>query len=504
MKRTPINAFRRNLPSIGLGAVLGVLVSTCSQPKSPEANGPVKDTITSVGNRLSPTPAFARATVAEDGPATLTEVAEQVVPSVVNISTTRTVKARPSPFQQNPFFREFFGPFGGPHRAPRERQESSLGSGVIVTEDGVILTNNHVVAQADEVQVTLSDGRELEAEVVGTDPQSDVAVVKLKGEVPENLQPLRFGDSSALRLGEVVLAVGNPFGVGQTVTMGIVSATGRSQVGIVDYEDFIQTDAAINPGNSGGALVNMRGELVGVNTAILSRTGGYQGIGFAIPSDMARPIMESLVTTGKVSRGWLGVGIQDLDRDLAAAMELKVEQGVLLSDVMPGSPAAKAGLKRGDVVVAVDGQAITSSGELRNRIAAKAPGTEVALTLVRDGKQKVVNVTLGALAESPAAKAEVERDEGVLSGLEVSNLTPSVRDRYEVPKRVADGVVVTGVQQGSPAARVGLREGDVILEMNRKRVTSVDELRKLNRQAEGSVLLLVSRQGNTIYLALRK
>src|SRR5690606_31146613 len=276
----------------------------------------------------------------------IADVAERALPSVVNISLTKVGRAgAPIPFPV------FFGP-------PQERIEQGMGSGVIVSADGTILTNNHVVADAKEIKVTTYDRREFDAKVIGTDPKSDLAVIQIQG-APAGLTPIQFGDSSKLRLGEVVLAIGNPFGVGQTVTMGIVSATGRSRMGIVDYEDFIQTDAAINPGNSGGALVNMRGELVGINTAILSRSGGYQGIGFAIPADMARPIMKSLLDNGKVERGWLGVSIQDLTPELARGLGIGTSRGVLVSGVIDGSPADKAGLERGDVVISLDGKAIT-------------------------------------------------------------------------------------------------------------------------------------------------
>ncbi len=329
------------------------------------------------------------------GGASIADVAERVVPSVVNIAATRTRRASRSGRERVPEeMRQFFGPEGmGP--MPRgDRQEGSLGSGVIVSADGLVLTSAHVVEGADAVEITLQDGRELSGEVVGADKQSDVAVVRIAKKDATGLTPLPMGDSAALRLGEVVLAVGNPFGVGQTVTMGIVSATGRSALGIVDYEDFIQTDAAINPGNSGGALVNMRGQLVGINTAILSRTGGNQGIGFAIPTSMTKPIMASLVKTGHVTRGYLGVVIQDVDRDLAEAMKLQTGSGVLVADVEDGGPAAKAGLQRGDVIRSLDGQKVASTSQLRNRVASLAPGARVRVELQRDGAPRTVDIQL--------------------------------------------------------------------------------------------------------------
>jgi serine protease Do len=445
------------------------------------------------------------------------DVAERAVPSVVSISATRMVRAQP----MNPFFHEFFGNGGhggpggpgmgpgmggGPRGMPREQEQQGLGSGVVVTRDGVVLTNNHVVEQAEDVQVTLSDGRKFEAEVVGTDPQSDLAVLRIQGKLPAELTPIEFGDSSTLRLGDVVLAIGNPFGVGQTVTMGIVSAKGRSSVGIVDYEDFIQTDAAINPGNSGGALINLRGELVGINTAILSRSGGYQGIGFAIPTSMAKPIMASLLDSGKVARGWLGIAIQTVDTNLASAMGLEAAQGVLVSDVTPDSPAAKAGLRRGDVILTLDGKAMNDSSQLRNHVAAKEPGSTVALEIVRDGKKQRLNVALGTLPGNQLGKAEAEigAREGLLSGVTVANLNPQLRTRFEVPDDVKSGVLVTSVEPGSRAHRVGLRPGDVILEFDRKPVDSVAALEGLNSKAKGKALLLVSRGGQTIFMALRE
>jgi serine protease Do len=288
--------------------------------------------------------------------------------------------------------------------------------------------------------------------------------------------------------------------------MGIISAKGRSGMGIVDYEDFIQTDAAINPGNSGGALVNLRGELVGINTAILSRSGGYQGIGFAIPASMARPIMTSLLSDGKVARGWLGVAIQSMDSDLAEAMKLDGTQGVLISDVTPGSPAAKVGLKRGDVIVALDGKPMTESSQLRNTVAARNPGSKVALDVMRNGKTQRFEVGLGTLPNNQVGKVESElgKSDGLLSGVKVANLTPQLRARFNVPDEVQSGVLVTQVSPGSRAHRVGLRAGDVIVEFDRQAVDSVAALEELNRQAEGSALLLVSRQGNTVFLPLRQ
>jgi len=489
-----------------VGILIGGLGMTCAQSRSSQVGGPdvavaVATPVTGGGPvASSPTPA-ATGLVA---PTVIADVAEQAIQSVVNISATRATPTRGSgrhqPFFDDPFFRDFFRPFEG---VPRERRAQSLGSGVIVSPDGVILTNNHVVERAEAIRVTLSDGRELDAEIIGTDSKSDLAVVRLTGDVGA-LVPLPFGDSDAMRLGEIVLAIGNPFGVGQTVTMGIVSAKGRSRVGIVDYEDFIQTDAAINPGNSGGALVNLRGELIGINTAILSRSGGYQGVGFAIPTDMARPIMESLLRDGEVARGWLGVMIQDVDRDLAEGLGLDSADGILISDVTPDSPAAEAGLERGDVLVSLDGQPISSTPRFRNLIAARGPGASVTLEVLRDGRSRSVQITLGSLADSVAAAGEVEAAEGILYGLTVANLTPELRARHTIPRRIASGVVVTRVAPGSPAQRAGLRVGDAILEVNRQPVDSVRTFERIHRELDRSAVLLALRGGHTIYLTLRR
>jgi Do/DeqQ family serine protease len=333
------------------------------------------------------------------GDTTISDVTERVLPSVVNISTTTARRSR-GPAAVDPFFNDPSSPF---HGRPDERFGQSLGSGVIVSASGFVLTNSHVVADAEDIRVSLSDGRELAAEVVGSDPKSDLAVLRLKGKVGK-LAPVRFGRSGNIRLGEIVLAIGNPFGVGQTVTMGIVSAKGRSGMGIVDYEDFIQTDAAINPGNSGGALINLQGELIGINTAILSRTGGYQGIGFAIPTDMAQPIMDSLIRDGHVDRGFLGVNIQTLTRELAEAEGLGEARGVLVTRVMQSSPAARAGLRRGDIITRIDDKETLTAAHVVNAVGMAGSGKRVKLEVVREGKPRVMRVELGDLDKTAPEK----------------------------------------------------------------------------------------------------
>jgi serine protease Do len=474
-----------------LGCARSQQTSPAHTQASPEPAAPPR-----VPVALLPTPAFAKT---GDGSASIADVAERALPSVVNISLTKLSKVRAP--QMFPFF---FGPGGGPEGG--ERREQGMGSGVIVSGDGYILTNSHVVSDASEIKVTLYDRREFDAEVIGTDPKSDIAVIRLKG-APADLRPVVFGDSTALRLGDVVLAIGNPFGVGQTVTMGIVSAKGRADVGIVDYEDFIQTDAAINPGNSGGALVDTEGRLVGINTAILSRSGGYQGIGFAIPTKMAMPIMESLKKFGKVTRGWLGVSIQDVDHELSTTMKLPIARGILIADVQNGSPASKAGLRRGDVIVKVEGQPVASSGEFRNAIASAGANRNVSLELYRDGKPVTLSAALG---ESPNDAAPSRPEPGQkarppeVDGLTLSDLGPETRRAFGIAESVDKGAVITNVMPGGPAARAGLRPGDVLLEVNRKPVAGAREFGDAYAKAKGNVLLLVHRRGATLFLVLKR
>jgi serine protease Do len=328
--------------------------------------------------------------------ASLSAVAQHVMPAVVNISSVRVYKTPGrAPFFNDPFFREFFGDdasrfFG----VPRERVERSLGSGVLVTENGYIITNNHVISQASQVTVSLADKREFKAKVVGTDPKTDVAILKING---KGFPIVQWGNSDNTRVGDIALAIGNPFGIGQTITMGIISAKGRSQVGITDYEDFIQTDAAINPGNSGGALVNIEGEVIGINTAIISRSGGYQGIGFAIPSNMAQAVMTSLVKHGKMIRGWLGVSVQEVTPQIAAEFGLPKSAGALIVEVTANGPAAEAGLRRGDIILNYGGNKIEQSGELRILVADTPVDQKVRLTIWRDRQSKEVPVVIKEL-----------------------------------------------------------------------------------------------------------
>ena len=421
----------------------------------------------------------------------LPDVVERALPSVVGVATKRTIRMAPSPFM-NPFMT----PFGQPQ--PLERQQEGMGSGVIVSKEGVILTNNHVVAGADEIRVSLWDKRELDAKVLGTDPKSDVAVLEIINP-PDDLVPMPFGDSDAIRLGETVVAIGNPFGLSSTVTMGIVSAKGRANVGILDYEDFIQTDAAINPGNSGGALINMRGELIGINSAILSRSGGNQGIAFAIPSNMARSIQDSLVQDGKVTRGWLGVMIQTLDKELAEALgaDPKLE-GVVVSDVQKGSPAEEAGLQRGDVIVKIGDRKIANATQLRNYVAMQKPGETVNAEIVRNGATKSVPVKLGELG----GEAQLGQVDAV-DGLQLAPVDPEFRARFRVPENL-EGLAVQSVEPGSMAARMGFRPGDVILEVNRRKVKHPADFKPAYDSTSKKALFLIFREGATLFIATPK
>ena len=440
-------------------------------------------------------------------------VVKAVMPAVVNISTTRVIHGKDmqqmSPFFNDPFFRQFFGDqFSQGHAMPRDQRENSLGSGVIVDSSGYIVTNNHVVDKADEIKVLLGDKREFIGKVVGTDPKTDVAVIRIKA---KDLPTVPWGDSDKLEAGEYVLAMGNPFGLNQTVTMGIVSAVGRANVGIADYEDFIQTDAAINPGNSGGALVNASGELIGINTAIFSRNGGYMGVGFAVPSNMVRKVMQSLISTGKVVRGWLGVSIQELTPELAKNFGVTDAQGALVGEVVKDSPAAKAGFIAGDVIVAMDGKPVDSPTTLRNRVADMKVGKEVEVRVIRDKKPTDLKVKI---AEQPvdmehAATGGSEGDSQVggntaLAGLEVQAITPDVARQLGMPQGNG-GVVISGVDAASPAAAAGVRRGDVIVEVNRAPIRMIgDYQRAVNKLGKkDSVLLLINRGGGKLFVLIK-
>lgn len=491
------------LSVMALVASTGAIALHFMDPREPDAAGaPTPAEPTPAEAPPEPSPALDLG----DGPARTADVTARALPSVVNISTTRMVE---DPTAGNPFFDVFRQFFGLGEAQPHEAQ--SLGSGVIVSEEGVVLTNHHVVADSSEIRVVLSDGREYPARIVGSDPESDVAVLRLQGEDIE-LPALSYGDSSRLRQGEIVLAIGNPFGVGQTVTMGIVSATGRASMGITDYEDFIQTDAAINPGNSGGALVNLRGELVGINTAILSRTGGNHGIGFAIPSNMARPIAEALLRDGRVTRGWLGASLADLGPELARSMGVTTTNGVVVMDVLPDGPAARVDLRRGDLITRLDSEPIRSSRQFRNLVATRGAGTTVRITRVRSGQSAEVSLTLierpraqlgtpGTPPEGPDLTTAGATDVG---GLLVQPLTDALRSQLGVPSDVRQGAVIVGTREGSAGASAGVTPGDIVVEINGQPVTSPAQLAEQYESSVFVAMLGVRRGVDTRLVILRR
>jgi serine protease Do len=429
-------------------------------------------------------------------------IVKSVLPDVVNISTSKVVRAQaelPEGMFNDPFFRQFFGPgFDNRSPNPRSQREDSLGSGVIVSPEGYILTNNHVVEGATDVRVTLSDKRQLQAKVVGADPKTDIAVLKMEG---TGYPTITIGNSSNVQVGDYALAIGNPFGVGQTVTMGIVSAMNRGNLGIEDYEDFIQTDAPINPGNSGGALVNDRGELIGINTAIISHgSGGNQGIGFAVPINLARQVMDQIMDHGKVTRAYLGIIVQDVTPAIAKAMGQSELHGALVGDVKSSSPAGKSGLQRGDIILEVNGKPVADSRELRMSISMMKPDATVKLKIMRNGNQSDMTVKLGELPNTQEqAKAENGTSKDALEGVTLENLDAESARQLGLPP-TTKGVVVTDISASSPEAESGLRRGDVIQEVNHQPVRNVSELNEALHKAGKNPLLLVNRQGNTLFI----
>ncbi|MGH9431726.1 MAG: DegQ family serine endoprotease [Terriglobia bacterium] len=432
-------------------------------------------------------------------------IANAVKPAVVSIQSLHVIKYQQSPFFNDPFFRQFFGNIFP--NVPQEQKEHALGSGVIVSSDGYIVTNNHVIKQGRDIKVTLPDKRVFSAKIVGADPETDIAVLKIDA---TGLPTVPFADSSTLRVGDIVMAFGNPFGLSFTVTRGSVSALGRSGLHIEQYEDFIQTDAAINPGNSGGPLVNIHGQVAGINTAIFSTSsgpngeGGFNGIGFAIPANMVKHVMQDLIKNGKVNRGYLGVGIEDLNSDLAKQFNVPDTSGVLLTHIEPNSPAAKAGLKSGDVIRTLDGNNVPDLSLLSSMVANTSPGTQITLGILRDGKEMTVKLTLG---EQPAnftgrtSGPSRAPSSGALAGITVQDITSSIRDRLRLPSDL-QGVVVTGVDPRSPAGQIGLGQGDVIMGVNRHPVQNVSEFNRLAGQATGQTLLQVYHDGGVQFVVI--
>ncbi|HUA65002.1 MAG TPA: DegQ family serine endoprotease [Alphaproteobacteria bacterium] len=496
MKNTMLNSFRIRWAAYGLAGVVaaGGAVYTLAQNSqttthAADVNVPMEET--SVPRDGLPRGSYA-------------PIVEKVSPAVVKIETTETIE-RPQgqdfPGFNDQLFRQFFGQAFPQHESAPE-VEHGLGSGVIVTRDGYILTNNHVVDGAKDLKVTLPDGRVFTAKVVGHDEKTDIAVIKIDA---HDLPVVPMADSRNVKVGDVVLAVGNPFGVGETVTEGIVSAKDRGGMGIEHYEDFIQTDAAINPGNSGGALVDIDGRLIGVNTAIMSRSGGSQGVGFAIPSSLARSVMDSLIKYGHVTRGYLGVMIQDITPDLAQQFDLKNDNGALIGEVEATGPAHDAGIKDGDVVVTYNGDQIADSRQLQLDVAQTKPGTKVPVTILRNGDEKNLDVTIKPLpgTEDVAdAGSQDSNDDGTLNGVTVDNLNQQARQQFNIPDDVK-GALITQVDPTSASAQAGLQPGDVIESINRHDVANADEAVQLTEHPKSKqTLLRIWNNGGSHYVVV--
>ncbi|MBN2124044.1 MAG: DegQ family serine endoprotease [Deltaproteobacteria bacterium] len=432
-------------------------------------------------------------------PGSFAELAKKADPSVVNISTVKTVKARggPMPFGPNDPMRDFFERFFG-DRMPRDFKQRSLGTGFIIDKEGYILTNNHVVEQTDEIRVKLSDEKEYGAEIVGRDPKTDLALIKIRAD--HELIPLPLGDSDRLEVGDWVVAIGNPFGLGHTVTAGIVSAKYR-RIGAGSYDNFIQTDASINPGNSGGPLLNTAGEVVGINSAIYSQSGGSIGIGFAIPVNMAKDLLPQL-KKGRVVRGWLGVVIQGITPELKEKLGLKDERGALVADVTPGGPAEKGGIERGDVIMSFDGKEIQETNDLPYIVATTPVGKKVVVEVMRKGKKKGLDVTIGEMPDKPGAPEQEQAPEPKL-GMALEDITPELATQFRLTEE--RGVVVVAVNADTPAAEAGIRPGDIILEVDQEPVESVSQFNnKVGGYGNGdTVLLLVKRQKVTMFVTLK-
>ena len=489
-----------------LSILLVISLLTLAGCKSNILTGPETPTVQSQ-------PQAPPAPVVVDGMRTsYADVVEKTSPAVVMIRSERKAKTAPQqfPFTDDPQFREFFKNMPQqPNSQPRSQIERGLGSGVIINADGTILTNHHVIDGAEKITVQMNDNKTFEAKVIGSDPPSDLAVLKIEG---ENLPFLNLGNSDNVRIGDIVLAIGNPLGIGQTVTAGIISAKGR-RTGLSDgsFEDFLQTDAPINRGNSGGALVSLNGELIGINSQIVSEQGGGNiGIGFSIPSNMAKSVMDQLLKDGKVHRGMLGVNIQPITEDVAKSLQLKDTRGVIVSNVQTGSAAEKAGIKRGDIITAINGEAIEDTNILRNKVAGSQPGADIKVTVLRDGKQEDLTVKLdefkseGVKPDNPGDNKDdsgSSTESGKL-GLSLQPVTPQTAKQLNLPTNT-QGVVVTEVDPDGVAAETGIQRGDVILEINRQAVTSLEDVKSaLDKSSNRPVLLLISRQGQTIYLTV--
>lgn len=434
-------------------------------------------------------------------------VAAHVMPAVVGVSSQKRIAIGQQEFPfGGDFFRQFFGDHGppAPRGHPFRGEERGLGSGMLLDKAGHVLTNYHVVKDVDEISVELADKRKFDAVIVGTDPQTDVAIVRIKGTVPSDLATVELGDSDAMRVGNIVEAVGAPFGLLQTVTQGIISATGRSDVGIADYEDFLQTDAAINPGNSGGPLINMHGEVIGMNSAIATSMGQFAGVGFAIPSAMIKAMLPKLIKGEKIVRGQLGVMIQDMTKGLAKQFGLSEAKGILVSQVNGGSPAEKAGIKSGDIIVRYAGKEVGTVRQLRNMVASTAPDTKTSVSVIRNGKEESMTVTVGAQssASAPGKASPSGSSQPSNLGLSVQTVTPAIAK--ELALDVHGGALIVDVADGSPAALAGLQKGDVIVEADRKRVANVSDLEQAlgHTKGTGQVLLRIVRDGGSLFVVV--
>jgi serine protease Do len=496
--KTKFSLFFAILTGMLIGVMLFSDIQITLQPKSSNA----ENSNNSQNNQNTQPPGQLKSL--QDLNNAFVSLAEQTRPSVVTVFTEKTIERR----VVNPFdffgFKDFFNqPENQKQPETRKDIRQGLGSGVVVSDEGYILTNNHVIDKADKIFVRTFDDRRLEAKVVGADAKTDIAVIKIDD---SKLRPLSFGNSDKIRVGEWVIAIGSPLGdnLEQTVTHGIVSAKGRSNLGLADYEDFIQTDAAINPGNSGGPLVDIEGKLIGINTAIASRTGGFQGIGFAVPSNMAKQVMNSLIKYGKVTRGWLGVTIQDINESMAEGMNLNSTDGTIVGSVVEGSPAEKAGLKTGDVIIKLNGQNVKNTVELRNNIASTPPNTTVTLQVIREGMQKTIRIKLGELPsdEKLAGPASTKIEE--VFGFSVANNNASYAQQFNL--KSTTGLIIVKIGPSSNAYRNGLRTGDLILQLNKQDVTSIAEFKSdLNKLKEGeNILFLIERRGSKMFVAFTK
>lgn len=484
---------------IGFFVAVGLFVSIGA--KSPQQEAPLVGAIPD--SVITPAEELSRA---------LAAVAAHVKPAVVSVYSEKTVRFQspefPFPFGDD-FFGQFFGEEFRSRRAPGQPKEfkvpqHGMGTGMLLDRQGHILTNYHVVQDVDEIKVQLSDKRTFEAKIVGADRKTDVAILEMKGDVPHNLPIIELGDSDAMEDGNMVMAIGAPFGLTQTVTTGVISAKGRSDVGIADYEDFLQTDAPINPGNSGGPLINMRGEVIGMNSAIETNVGQYSGVGFSIPSNMIKNMLPTLLKGGQISRGMLGVSIQSVTGELAEQFHLPDNKGALVSQVNKGSPAEKAGIKPGDVIVRFNGRGVSDSGQLRNLVAASAPGSKASVVVVRNGREQTFTVVIGKMSAESAVSAQSARSaENQLArlGLTVQTLTDDLARQYGVEED--KGVLITDIEEGSPAATANLQPGDLIVEADRTPVASVEALQSILDKDKERLLLLVKRKSSSIFVVIQ-